>query len=330
MAKQRKAVALLSGGLDSLLAAKVIMEQGVHVEGLNFDIGFGGIINPAIKIAKQLEIKLHIIDAINEFKSIVINPQHGYGQHLNPCLDCKIFMVKKAVQWLKEYNFDFIVTGEVIGQRPKSQKRMTMPIVAEESTACELLLRPLCAKNLPATLPEKEGWIKRELLHGFTGRSRKPQITLAKQFGITDYPQPAGGCLLTDQRFCNRLHDLWFARDRKAYNKADLELLKIGRHLRPKHKFKIIIGRNEAENNIIAKYNKAFTELRTMSHGGPVALLEGDFNEQDINLAARIIARFSSARKTEQVQVQITKKGKSEIQNVKPLAADEIPEEWYI
>ncbi|MGZ8224641.1 MAG: tRNA (5-methylaminomethyl-2-thiouridylate)-methyltransferase, partial [Methylobacter sp.] len=217
MSTQRKAVALISGGLDSMLAAKTVMEQGVHVEGINFFTGFcveGHTHairgkdkaklkrNNSLWVAEQLGIRLHIVDVIKEYKNVLINPKHGYGAHMNPCLDCKIFMVKKARQWIAENGFDFIITGEVIGQRPMSQRKATMPIVAKESGADDLLLRPLCAKNLPATLAEREGWVDREKLHDITGRSRKPQMEMAEQFGIDEYAQPAGGCcFLTDASY---------------------------------------------------------------------------------------------------------------------------------
>jgi tRNA-specific 2-thiouridylase len=326
-----RAVALISGGLDSLLAAKLIIDQGVHVEGLNFIIGFEGKENPAINVAEQLGIKLHIIDIIDEFKEVMANPKHGYGMRLNPCLDCKILMVKKAKQWLEQNRFDFIITGEVVGQRPKSQRRDTMAIVIKESGTENLLLRPLCVKNSPLTLPEQKGWVKRELLCSFNGRSRKPQIELAKQLGIINYPQPAGGCLLTDKNFCDRLLDLWQYRGTKDYSKTDLDLLKVGRHLRPKSNFKIIIGRNEAENKILEKYRENYTHLYLLSHLGPLAILHGDFSSSDINLVARIVARFSKGREAKQVQIQLVKSnGDSQIINVEPIPANEIPKEWYV
>ena len=223
MSKQRKAVALISGGLDSMLAAKTIMAQGIHVEGINFFTGFcveghthairannkaKPKRNNSLWVAEQLGMKLHIVDVIEEYKNVLINPKHGYGAHMNPCLDCKIFMVSKAKQWIAENDFDFIITGEVIGQRPMSQRKATMPIVAKESGADDLLLRPLCAKNLPATLPEREGWVDREKLHDFTGRSRKPQISMAEKFGFDDYAQPGGGCCcLTDASYSAKLDD---------------------------------------------------------------------------------------------------------------------------
>jgi tRNA-specific 2-thiouridylase len=217
MAEQRKAVALISGGLDSMLAAKVVMEQGVHVEGVNFFTGFcveghthairerdshKPKRNNALWVAEQLGIKLHIIDVIDEYKDVLLNPKHGYGAHLNPCLDCKVFMVRKALAWsfMEENGFDFIVTGEVIGQRPKSQRKETMPIIARESGADDRLLRPLCAKHLPPTLPEREGWVDREELYDFHGRNRKPQFALARRFGFEDWSQPAGGCCFLTKR----------------------------------------------------------------------------------------------------------------------------------
>lgn len=207
--QKRKAVSLISGGLDSMLATKLIIEQGIHVEGLNFFTGFcveghthairkkaqqKQKRNNALWVAEQLGIKLHIIDIVEEYKNIVINPKYGYGEHLNPCLDCKIFMVKKAKEWMEENHFDFIITGEVIGQRPKSQRKSLMPTVSTQSGAFERLLRPLCALNLAPTLPEQEGWVNRDLLKNFSGRDRNPQFKLAHQLGFDEYSQPAGGC----------------------------------------------------------------------------------------------------------------------------------------
>ena len=206
---QAKAVALISGGLDSMLAARVVKDQGVHVEGLNFFTGFcveghthairnhdrkRPKRNNALWVAEQLGIKLHIIDVIEEYKDVVINPRHGYGANLNPCLDCKSFMVGKARQWIQAHGFDFIVTGEVVGQRPMSQRRETFPVVQRESGAGDLLLRPLCAKLQSPSAAERNGWVDRQSLYDFSGRSRKPQMALAAALGIEDYAQPAGGC----------------------------------------------------------------------------------------------------------------------------------------
>lgn len=347
MTRQRKAVALISGGLDSLLAAKVIQQQGIHVEGINFFTGFcveghthairqkdrsRPKRNNALWVAEQLGIKLHIVDIVEEYKDVVFNPKHGYGANLNPCLDCKIFMVKKAHEWIAENGFDFIITGEVVGQRPMSQRKDTMPVVARESGADDRLVRPLSGKNLPATLPEREGWISRDQLYGFNGRSRKPQMALAEQFGLEDYAQPAGGCcFLTDAQYSVKLADLWQARGSKQYEMDDIMLLKVGRHLRPRPHFKVIISREEGEGNFLQGYRKQYVSLLTTSHAGPLALLDGEVSDDDIALAARLVARYSQGKQADHVELTATRlDGSQQLLSVKPLSAGEIPQEWYI
>jgi tRNA U34 2-thiouridine synthase MnmA/TrmU len=288
IAKKHKAVALISGGLDSLLAVRVLQEQGIEVEGINFYTGFcveghthairnhdkdKKKRNNALWSAEQLGIKLHIVDVIEEYKDVLLNPKHGYGANMNPCLDCKIFMVSKAVEWVKENRkdgFDFIITGEVIGQRPMSQRKETMPIISNESGADDILLRPLCAKNLPATKPELEGWVDREKLYDFSGRNRKPQMALAKEFGFTDYASPAGGCcFLTDKNYSDKLVDLWDARGSREYEMDDIMLLKVGRHLRPKPEFKLIIALDAGESKYLEGNRKQFVTIQVTSHNGP-------------------------------------------------------------
>ena len=347
MTESRKAVALISGGLDSLLAARVVMEQGVHVEGINFFTGFcveghthairgkdraRPKRNNALWVAEQLGIKLHIIDIIEEYKQVVINPKHGYGANLNPCLDCKIFMVSKAREWMDANGFDFIITGEVIGQRPKSQRRDTMPVVARDSGAGDRLVRPLSARNLPPSLPERVGWLDRDRLYGFSGRSRKPQMTLARQFGFEDYAQPAGGCcFLTDAQYAVKLADLWETRGKREYDFDDIMLLKVGRHLRPRPHFKLIVGREEGENRFMEGYRQRFVHLIPLSHTGPLVLLDGEIDSDDLELAARLTARFSRGRDAGRVTVKVTgKDGAACNLEVAPLPAAEIPAEWYL
>jgi hypothetical protein len=347
MTEPRKAVALISGGLDSLLAARVVMDQGVHVEGINFYTGFcveghthairkqdraKPKRNNALWVAEQLGIKLHIVDIIEEYKDVVINPKHGYGANLNPCLDCKIFMIHKACEWLAANNFDFIITGEVIGQRPKSQRKDTMPVVSRESGADDLLVRPLCAKNLPETLPEREGWLDRGRLHNFSGRSRKPQMALARHYGFEDYAQPAGGCcFLTDRQYSVKLADLWQTRGSREYDLDDIMLLKVGRHLRPRPNFKLIIGREEGENRFMEGYRKRFVHLVPVSHTGPLVLVDGELQEGDLELAARLAARFSQGRDAPRVSLQaIGLDGTIRELEVEPMTANDIPPDWYI
>ena len=345
--KQRKAVSLISGGLDSMLATRAIMEQGVHVEGINFFTGFcveghthairkkdkaKPKRNNALWVAEQLGIKLHIVDVIEPYKDVLLNPKHGYGANLNPCLDCKSFMVSKAYEWIQQHDFDFIITGEVIGQRPMSQRKDTMPVVQRESGAGDLLVRPLCAKFLPETLPEREGWIDREKLYDFSGRGRKPQMALAKEFGIEEYAQPAGGCcFLTDEAYSKKLSDLWQARGNREYELDDIMLLKVGRHFRPRSNFKLIVAREEGESRFLEGYRKSFIHLITTSHGGPLALVDGKPNKDDLQLAAKLVARYSQGRDTDSVDIDIHyQNGDVESVSVEPLKQDQIPQEWHV
>jgi tRNA-specific 2-thiouridylase len=347
MSQKPKAVALISGGLDSLLAARVVMEQGVHVEGINFFTGFcveghthairkqdraKPKRNNALWSAEQLGIKLHIVDIIEEYKDVVINPKHGYGSNLNPCLDCKIFMVDKAREWIEEHGFDFIITGEVIGQRPMSQRKDTLPVIARDSGAGDRLVRPLCAKHQPVTMPETLGWLDRDKLYGFNGRSRKPQMALAEKFAFEDYAQPAGGCcFLTDKQYSVKLGDLWATRGTREYDLDDIMLLKVGRHLRPRPNFKIIVGREEGENRFLEGYRKRFVHMIPRSHTGPLVLLDGELTAGDIELAARLTARFSQGRDAEQVTIEVKPMdADAHCLDVLPLTADEIPAGWYI
>ncbi len=347
MTTQRKALALISGGLDSLLAAKVMLEQGVHVEGINYFTGFcveghthairkkdrtRPKRNNALWAAEQLGIRLHIVDIVEEYKEVVFNPRYGYGANLNPCLDCKIFMLRKAREWIERNGFDFVVTGEVVGQRPKSQRKATMPIVQRDAGIHDRLLRPLSARNLPKTLPERAGWVDRERLFGFSGRSRKPQMALAEQFGFEDYAQPAGGCcFLTDPNYTVKLKDLWAARGDRRYELDDIMLLKVGRHIRPSAQFKVIVAREEGENNFLAGYRKQYPSLRIVSHGGPLALLDGCVGDADARLAARIVGRYSQGRSAAEIEFEYRRAdGSVSSLRVAPMAADEMPRDWLL
>jgi tRNA-specific 2-thiouridylase len=344
---QRKALALISGGLDSLLATRVIQEQGIHVEGVNFFTGFcveghthairqkdkdKPKRNNALWSAERLGIKLHIVDIVEEYKDVVFNPKHGYGSNLNPCLDCKIFMVKKAHEWIEKNDFDFVITGEVIGQRPKSQRKATMPVIQEESGIHDRLLRPLCAKNLPETLPEREGWVNRTQLYDFHGRSRKPQMALAQKFGFDDYAQPAGGCcFLTDEQYSVKLSDMWQSRGEKRYELDDIMLLKVGRHVRLKPNFKLIIAREAGETKFMRGYRKQYPSLVITSHGGPWTLIDGELSEDDLMLSAQIAARYSQGRDAKQVDFDyINTNGDVRQLSVKPMHPDDIDKAWVL
>lgn len=332
-----------------MLAAKVIQQQGIEVDGVNFFTGFcveghtrairsSGSKPPqrhsALWAAEQIGIKLQIVDIATEYKDVVLNPKYGYGKNLNPCLDCKVFMVAKAIE-LKSSdgsNYDFVITGEVIGQRPKSQKKETMPIIARDSGAEDRLVRPLCAKLLPPTLPERNGWIDRDQLFDFTGRSRRPQMALAERLGITEYAQPAGGCcFLTDETYSSRLQDLWDTRGRRDYELKDVVLLKVGRHIRPTSEFKVIVGRDQGENNFLRGFRKEFLSLETTSHLGATALFDGSTSDDNVKLAASIVARYSQAKPDEDVVVAITRQnGVSSDLRVCPMLPYEINPAWMV
>ncbi len=345
--QQRKAVALISGGLDSLLAVKVIQEQGIYVEGINFFTGFcveghthairnhdkkKPKRNNALWAAEQLGIKLHIIDVIEEYKDVLINPKHGYGTNMNPCLDCKIFMVQKAKQWIQENDFDFIITGEVIGQRPMSQTKSKFPIVAKQSGADDLLVRPLCAKNLEPSLPEREGWLDREKLGDLSGRSRKPQFAMAAKYGFEDFAQPAGGCcFLTDKFYSAKLVDLWEAQGHKQYEFDDIMLLKVGRHIRPAKHYKLIVSRDEGEGRFMLGYRKEFMSVHPESHNGAIALIDGTPTNDDLEQIAQIVARYGQGKNAENVTLTIAQKnGETHDLTVKPFNDDAQLAAWQV
>ena len=344
---KRKAAALVSGGLDSMLAVRVIQEQGIQVEGLNFYTGFcveghthairrqdqaKQKRNNALWVADQLGIRLHILDVVEEYKDVVLNPRHGYGANLNPCLDCKVFMVRKASEWMVGHGFDFLITGEVVGQRPMSQRKDTLPVVQDESGIGDLLLRPLSARRLPATRPEREGWVDRSRLLDLHGRSRKPQMALAAHYGLRDYAQPAGGCcFLTDAQYAVKLADLWRSRGERRYELDDIILLKVGRHIRPAPHFKVIVAREEGEGNFLHGYRKQHVALRSVSHTGPYALIDGDPTVQDVLLAARVVARYGHGRDADVVTIAVSDRdGPERDLVVRPLPPHEIPTEWVL
>ena len=324
-----KAIALLSGGLDSTLAAKIVIEQGIELEALNFLTVFCTCTNrgetclASQKAVNALGIPLKVFNVSDEYLSVVKHPKHGYGSNMNPCIDCRIFMLKKAKAYMEETGTSFIVTGEVLGQRPMSQRRDAMRLIEKEAGLEGYILRPLSAKFLPVTIPEKEGWINRENLLGIQGRSRKPQMKLADHFGIRDYPCPAGGCLLTDPQFANRMRDLMLYTPDFSLN--DVHLLKIGRHFRFSPHLKLVVGRKEEDNKKIQTFaQEGDILLKVLHHPGPLSLLRGEPNGTEIEKAASITVRYSKAKDLKSVEV-LYKKGNED--SYRALSVTSIPDE---
>ena len=308
----RTAIALLSGGLDSTLAAKVVLDQGIKLEAINFLTVFCTCTNrgetclASQKAVESLGIPLKVFNVSEEYLSILKNPRHGYGSNMNPCIDCRIFMMKKAKAYMEEVGASFIVTGEVLGQRPMSQRRDAMRLIDKEAGLEGFILRPLCAKFLAITIPEREGWINRENLLGMEGRSRKPQIKLADHYGIRDYPCPAGGCLLTDPGFARRIKDLMLHQPDFSLN--DVHLLKFGRHFRLSPHLKLVVGRNEEDNQKIQTFaQKGDLWVKVLNYPGPVSLLRGEFNDSEIEKAASITLRYGKAKDLKGVTVTYRK-----------------------
>jgi tRNA-specific 2-thiouridylase len=303
-----KSIALLSGGLDSTLAAKVVIEQGVDLEAVSFITVFctcttrGATCLASQKAVETLGIPLRVFNVSDEYLGVVKHPNHGYGKNMNPCIDCRIFMLKKAKAYMEESGAAFIVTGEVLGQRPMSQRRDAMRLIEKEAGLEGLILRPLSANVLPITIPEKEGWVDRKKLLNFQGRSRKPQIKLAQHYGIHDYPCPAGGCLLTDPGFAKRMKDLM--RHQPYFSLNDVHLLKMGRHFRLSDGVKLVVGRNEEENRKIETFVQGEDILLKVSNfPGPVSLLRGKLDARDVEKAAAITAHYSKAKDSGNAEV---------------------------
>lgn len=304
-----KALCVFSGGLDSLLAAELVRRQGIEVTAVFFETPFFRA-DKAAAAAGSLSIPFKAVDITSRHLEIVMDPPHGYGANMNPCIDCHALMLKTAGEMLEEEKASFIVTGEVLGQRPLSQTKSSLKIVAAESGMEDLIVRPLSAKHLSPSLPEREGWIKREALHDFIGRSRKPQMELARQLGITDYQAPAGGCLLTDRFYSRRLKDL-LTHKRGVPSSEELELLRFGRHLRLNADVKVIVGRHKRENEEILRLAGDRGVIMTSeSFPGPTVLVLGFPSEQDILMAASITLSYSDAQEGITSLVSAEEKGR--------------------
>jgi tRNA-uridine 2-sulfurtransferase len=327
-----KALALISGGLDSILAAKAIKDLGIDVIGVYFQTPFclrkkKDITTPtelANELSKNAGIELKIVELNDEFLEIVRHPKHGYGKNINPCIDCKILMLRKAKEIMESSGASFLISGEVLGQRPMSQHQPALEMISKEAEVEGILLRPLSAKHLESTIPEQKGLVDRKKLFDFTGRTRRPQMELAVMLGVIDYPNASGGCLLTDPLFSKRLRDLMkFG----VYDLKNVALLKVGRHYRFAHDAKLIVGRDEAENIDIEKLAQDGDILFVPPEdlAGPSALARGNLSEDQLKLSAGIIARYCDLAGKLSIDISYRKLSSTDWQvlNVTPVPDEE-------
>ncbi len=302
--KPVRALGLCSGGLDSMMSALVLRKQGIEVEWVTFETPFFTA-DKARKASEVTGVPLTVQNITAEYLEMLKDPPAGYGKYMNPCMDCHTMMFRLAGRLMKEKGFNFLFSGEVLGQRPMSQTRPSLRYVEKHAGLIGYILRPLSAKKLPETIPEKNGLVDREQLLDFSGRSRKPQIALAKQFGISEYPAPAGGCLLTDKGFSRRLADLFEHRPDATEN--EYHLLRYGRHFRIKPHSKLIVGRTDQDNRKILQHRdrRKDTVLKVKQYPGPIAVLTGGGGENVITLAASICAGYSRAPNLSPVEVDV-------------------------
>ena len=288
-----RALGLMSGGLDSMLAVRVLLDQDIEMTGITFETPFFGP-EGARKAAGQLGISLRVVDIAEAHLEMLKNPKYGYGSQMNPCIDCHALMIKTAGGIMDAEGFDFLCTGEVLGQRPMSQRKDALRAVDKLSGYGGYILRPLSAKLLWETVPEELGKVDRQRLLDIQGRSRKPQMTLAAHYGIEEYPSPGGGCILTKAGFADRLRDLLATQEEVGLH--DVELLKCGRHLRLPSGIRLVVGRIHGDNLKLQELaRKQDLLLRVKGIPGPTGLLAVQVSEQEVELAADIVAAYSDA-----------------------------------
>jgi tRNA-uridine 2-sulfurtransferase len=292
----RKAVALLSGGLDSALAIYLVKRQGIEITALHFPSFFSPLDPesedaPVKLLARQLDVPLVLQPKGNDFIDIIRNPRYGHGKNLNPCIDCRIYSFIKAREFMESIGASFIVTGEVAGQRPMSQRRETMKLIEKRAGCAGIVLRPLSAHALAPTRPEEAGVVDRTQLLSVTGRGRKTQLHMAEELGLYGYSPPAGGCLLTDRGFSERVRDLLAEKD--EVNEEELNLLRVGRHIRVRPGLKIIVGRNQSDNQRLEELSRGSVVFHPVDFPGPVVLADGCPDPEEDLLIAGVVSRYA-------------------------------------
>jgi hypothetical protein len=339
--RRAKAIAMISGGLDSTLALALMKRQGLEVKAINFYTGFcvtetqrrkGGRAdgtvprNEALRAAADLEVEIEYVDASGrEYLDMLVHPRYGYGANANPCVDCRIFMMSRAREIMEREGADLVFTGEVLGQRPKSQRRDTLRTIERESGLEGRLLRPLSALLLEPTIPERDGLVDRSALLDICGRSRQRQMALARELGVVDWPQPAGGCCyLTDEAFARKFFDILDLRqalgEERRVEPDDVVLLSTGRHFRLSPRVKLVVGRSEVENAVLERYSAGRARLEAAGLLGPVALVEGEPTWEERVLAASVVARYGKGRALAEVNVEWREGDMVETYAVAPLA----------
>lgn len=316
--RQVRALGLCSGGLDSILAALVLRRQGIDVEWVVFETPFFSA-DKALRAARLNRVPINVKHILPIYLEMLKSPPAGYGKQMNPCMDCHALMFKLAGEEMRARGFDFLFSGEVSGQRPMSQNKNSLRYVEKNSGFDGYIVRPLSAQNLPVTLPEKEGLVDREKLLNFSGRTRKPQLELAASLGVTDFPSPAGGCLLTEKGYAARLGDLFKHQD--TYRDAEFYLLSCGRHLRLNAEHKLIVGRSKLENQKIEALIDpvADTELRVQNWPGPVSVVPNGCDDATAPQAAAICAGYSKAPPDKSVEVLLIQGDRKTTLTVMPI-----------
>lgn len=338
-----KAIGLVSGGLDSTLATKLLMDQGIEVIPVNFSTGFcvtsvrrktrrgdepiHRLKNEALRAGEILGVPVQIVDISSTYMDeVVLHPRYGYGKAFNPCVDCRIYMLRKAKELMERWGAHFVYTGEVLGQRPMSQQLRQLRNIEKQSGLEGLLLRPLSAKLLPPTIPEQKGWVEREKLLDISGRSRKVQLALVEKLSIPEYAQPAGGCCyLVDHNFARRIKDVLNHNHWQNPGRDELAILPVGRYLRLDDEWRITVGRDEGENNFLMNFRNKYISFQVPDFGSPITLGIGVPNDERILWAARVTVSYSDTPDDSPVRVLVRyPNGKEEIMHTNAYPKEEL------